>query len=67
MLLFLHINFHGPRGIGLLYAKNSNIQSLSRGGGQERGLRAGTENLAAIVAMKVALEESLKIDNSRIF
>lgn len=59
--------FHGPRGIGLLYAKNSNIQSLSRGGGQERGLRAGTENLAAIVAMKVALDESLKIDNSRIF
>lgn len=51
--------FHGPRGIGFLYSKNSNIQPLSKGGGQEKGLRAGTENLAAIVAMTVALEESL--------
>ncbi len=54
--------FHGPRGIGFLYSKNPNIQPLSRGGGQERGLRAGTENLAAIVAMQVALEEYLAIE-----
>lgn len=48
--------FHGPKGIGLLFAK-SNIQltSLIRGGGQERGKRAGTENLPGIIGLAAAL------------
>lgn len=51
--------FHGPKGIGLLFAK-SNIQltSLIRGGGQERGKRAGTENLPGIIGLAVALKDS---------
>lgn len=49
--------FHGPKGVGFLYNTKANIASLSRGGGQERGLRAGTENLASIAAMVTALEE----------
>lgn len=51
--------FHGPKGIGLLFAKN-NIQltSLIRGGGQERGKRAGTENLPGIIGLAVALKEA---------
>lgn len=49
--------FHGPKGIGLLFAK-SNIQltSLIRGGGQERGKRAGTENLPSIIGLATALK-----------
>ena len=49
--------FHGPKGIGLLFAK-SNIQltSLIRGGGQERGIRAGTEPTPQIAAFGVAAE-----------
>lgn len=58
--------FHGPRGIGFLYNKSQSLQALSRGGNQENGLRAGTENLAAIVAMKVALEENLKLNNENV-
>lgn len=51
--------FHGPKGIGLLFAK-SNIQltSLIRGGGQERGKRAGTENLPGIIGLAVALKDA---------
>lgn len=50
--------FHGPKGIGLLFAK-SNIQltSLIRGGGQERGKRAGTENLPGIIGLAAALKD----------
>ena len=51
--------FCGPRGIGILYCKNKAITALSRGGGQEKGLRPGTENLAAICAMGSALQEAL--------
>ncbi len=58
--------FHGPRGIGFLYNKSQSLQALSRGGNQEKGLRAGTENLAAIVAMKVALEENLQLNNENV-
>ncbi len=51
--------FHGPKGIGVLYARRGiPIESLIRGGAQERGKRAGTENLAGIVGMAVALEEA---------
>lgn len=51
--------FHGPKGIGLLFAK-SNIQltSLIRGGGQERGKRAGTENLPGIIGLAAALKDA---------
>lgn len=51
--------FHGPKGIGLLFAKN-NIQltSLIRGGGQERGKRAGTENLPGIIGLAAALKDA---------
>ena len=51
--------FHGPKGIGLLFAK-SNIQltSLIRGGGQERGKRAGTEKLPSIIGLATALKDA---------
>lgn len=51
--------FHGPKGIGLLFAK-SNIQltSLIRGGGQERGKRSGTENLPSIIGLATALKDA---------
>lgn len=51
--------FHGPKGIGLLFTK-SNIQltSLIRGGGQERGKRAGTENLPSIIGLATALKDA---------
>lgn len=51
--------FHGPKGIGLLFA-NSNIRltSLIRGGGQERGKRAGTENLPGIIGLTAALKDA---------
>ena len=51
--------FGGPKGIGLLYARKGIILStLIEGGAQERGKRAGTENLPAIAGMAAALEES---------
>ena len=49
--------FHGPKGIGLLYVRGGTpIQSVQTGGGQERGRRAGTENVPYIVGMAHALE-----------
>lgn len=49
---------NGPRGIGILYLKNpERLRSIAPAGGQERGKRGGTENLAAIAAMKEALKE----------
>ena len=51
--------FHGPKGTGFLYArKGVALTNLIEGGAQERGKRAGTENLAGIVAMAAALKES---------
>ena len=51
--------FHGPKGIGVLYAKRGiALEPLIRGGAQERGKRAGTENLPAILGMTAALEEA---------
>lgn len=53
--------FHGPKGIGFLYVKKGiPVQSIIEGGAQERGRRAGTENLAAIVGMAAALTESIE-------
>ncbi len=52
--------FHGPKGVGVLFARDvSLITPIIRGGEQERGLRAGTENVPAICAMAAALTESL--------
>ena len=51
--------FNGPKGIGFLYAKNPNLLSpFICGGAQEYGLRAGTENIASIVGMSVALKKN---------
>lgn len=51
--------FHGPKGIGALYAREGiPLISLIEGGAQERGKRAGTENIPAIMGMAAALEES---------
>lgn len=56
--------FHGPRGVGVLFARKGVVlDTLINGGAQERGKRAGTENLPAIRGMAVALEEaSAKMD-----
>lgn len=51
--------FHGPKGIGVLYARQGVILTpLIEGGAQERGKRAGTENIPAIMGMAAALEEA---------
>lgn len=51
--------FHGPKGIGVLYArKGIFLVNLIEGGAQERGKRAGTENIPAIMGMAAALEEA---------
>lgn len=53
--------FHGPRGVGALYARTGvSLTSLIEGGAQERGKRAGTENLPAIAGMATALEEACR-------
>ncbi len=56
--------FHGPKGIGVLYAKQSiPLINIIEGGAQERGKRAGTENIPAIVSMAAAFKEAcLNID-----
>ena len=56
MMSFSSHKFHGPRGIGILYKKRGRmLMPLCEGGGQEKGLRSGTENLAAIAAMAKAV------------
>lgn len=51
--------FNGPRGIGFLYVKKGTpLSAYASGGAQEMGLRAGTENTAAIVGLAAALEEN---------
>ena len=52
--------FHGPKGVGFLYArKGVLLTNLIEGGAQERGKRAGTENVAAAAAMAAALKEAV--------
>ena len=52
--------FHGPKGVGALYCKRGIVlEPLISGGAQERGKRAGTENLPAIMGMAAALEDSI--------
>ncbi len=51
--------FHGPKGVGALYCRRGVLlQSLIEGGAQERGRRAGTEDIPAIAAMAAAFEEA---------
>lgn len=51
--------FNGPKGVGFLYIKKgTEIQPYADGGGQESGIRAGTENIASIVAMACALRKN---------
>ena len=51
--------FHGPKGVGALYARQGiPLTALIEGGAQERGKRAGTENVPGIVGMATALEQS---------
>lgn len=51
--------FHGPKGIGVLYARRGiPLVNLIEGGAQERGRRAGTENVPAVAGMAAALKES---------
>lgn len=52
--------FHGPKGVGFLYASSMDFDSYLHGGDQEQKKRAGTENLAAIVGMVAALKEDLE-------
>ncbi|WP_322970281.1 cysteine desulfurase family protein [Faecalibacter sp. LW9] len=58
---------HGPKGAGFLYArKSTHIKPLIAGGGQERGLRSGTENIYGIVGLAKALDISLaELDNHK--
>jgi len=51
--------FHGPKGVGFLYARRGiRLTNIINGGAQERGKRAGTENVAGVVGMAAALKES---------
>ena len=54
----------GPRGIGILYLKD-NLDAFLRGGGQEKGIRSGTENVMGAVAFSLALERYYNKDNSQ--
>lgn len=59
MLALSGHKFHAPKGVGVLYAKKTlPLFTLIEGGAQERGKRAGTENVAGIVAFAAALKES---------
>ena len=53
--------FHGPKGIGVLYVRDGlRLMDFMDGGAQERGRRAGTENVAAIVGMGCAMELAMR-------
>ena len=53
--------FHGPKGVGVLFCnKKSPLFSFICGGAQEKGKRAGTENVGGIVSMSVALDEAVR-------
>ncbi|MBR5178487.1 MAG: IscS subfamily cysteine desulfurase [Lachnospiraceae bacterium] len=58
--------FHGPKGVGFLYFKKGiRLTNLIEGGAQEKGRRAGTENVPGIVAMAAALKEAVsKLDET---
>ena len=53
--------FHGPKGTGFLYINNNHqIQPFVHGGGQERQMRGGTENIAGVIGLATALELAVK-------
>ena len=53
--------FHGPKGVGFLYVKSGvPVKNLIEGGAQERGKRAGTENMPAIIGMSAAFKEAVE-------
>ena len=52
--------FHGPKGVGFLYADSKDFDSYLHGGDQEQKKRAGTENLPAIIGMVAALKDDLE-------
>lgn len=69
MLSLTAHKFYGPKGVGLLYAKaGTKLLPQQQGGAQERGLRAGTENVACIVGMTAAMEASkkLKVESNKL-
>jgi cysteine desulfurase len=52
-------DMYGPRGVGAIYVRTgTRIEPIVQGGGQERGLRSGTENIAAMVGMGIAAENA---------
>lgn len=58
MLTFSAHKFHGPKGVGGLYVRKLNyIKNIVDGGGQEYGLRSGTENVPGIMALRTAIEK----------
>lgn len=61
--------FHGPKGVGFLYMRKQNkVQSFIHGGGQERGFRAGTENVYGIVGMAAAAKKAyLNLENDKAY
>ena len=59
MLAMSGHKFHAPKGVGVLYARRGTVlTNIIEGGAQERGKRAGTENVAGIAALAAALRES---------
>ncbi len=61
MLSLAAHKFRGPKGVGALFVKKGHaIPAFILGGGQERGRRSGTENVAGIVGMAAALEEAVQ-------
>ncbi len=70
LLTFSSNDMYGPKGVGALYIKRgTRLQPITQGGGQERGLRSGTENIPGIVGMGKAAEivqEEMPIEGKRL-
>ena len=67
LLAFNSSKIYGPKGVGVLYKKRGiNFAPLYRGGGQEQGLRSGTENTSAILGLSEALIKASKIKDKEV-